>query len=287
MLYKFRDSDQATKLLLTNELWFSDPRAFNDPYDCALQLFFDQLETENHCHNYILQDVAEIAYSIDKHLGFDTKKTSKILNTILAAKSKKNSEFGEELASAVDSKKFQKLFQFLRRLEHFNRIGVLSLSKSLNHPLMWAHYSDSHKGVAIGFKDNVAKTIKYKPGLDSEINKIKCKYVNSLKSKINNKSYEINKKRIAHQLISLKSKHWQYEKEVRLINFSANGAHSFDKKAISEIVFGCKCTGAARKAIEEICRGKNYQHVNLRQATVAPGKFSIFIQKLEVSKNTA
>lgn len=32
-----------------------------------------------------------------------------------------------------------------------NNIGILSLTKKWNNTLMWAHYTDSHKGLCVGF----------------------------------------------------------------------------------------------------------------------------------------
>ena len=33
--------------------------------------------------------------------------------------------------------------------------GVLSLSKSYNHQLLWSHYADSHKGYCVGYDVSV------------------------------------------------------------------------------------------------------------------------------------
>jgi hypothetical protein len=48
--------------------------------------------------------------------------------------------------------------------QHFNdKLGFLCFSNNLENPLQWAHYSDNHRGVCLGFEipDNLLQKITY------------------------------------------------------------------------------------------------------------------------------
>lgn len=83
--------------------------------------------------------------------------------------------------------------------------GIISFSKIWYQPLMWAHYADSHKGLALGFEvpDRLLFKINYvenriKPNNDVDVS---------------GPSME----GLIHQLLRTKHKEWSYEDEYRLV----------------------------------------------------------------------
>ncbi|WP_170405093.1 DUF2971 domain-containing protein [Ruegeria arenilitoris] len=83
--------------------------------------------------------------------------------------------------------------------------GIISFSRNWYQPLMWAHYADSHKGLALGFEvpDRLLFEINYvedriKPASD----------VDNSKSSLQG---------LIHQLLRTKHKEWSYEDEYRLV----------------------------------------------------------------------
>jgi hypothetical protein len=89
-----------------------------------------------------------------------------------------------------------------------DRWGLYSLTDLVDHPLMWAHYANSHKGIAIVFK-NMLPLAPFPMRYDTTFPR--C----TLSSK---KSIEIYR---AWE----KGEQWSYEEEWRIVRQEAAGAH--------------------------------------------------------------
>ena len=106
--------------------------------------------------------------------------------------------------SREEAKKFKKYMAY--------RYCILCFSKVWRNPLLWSHYANRHKGIAIEFtiKDSIALPIKYR----------KNRYVlNSNKDNKQNTSYN---KRDIEGLWLTKFDGWRYEEEIRIIEEKKN-----------------------------------------------------------------
>ena len=83
--------------------------------------------------------------------------------------------------------------------------GIISFSEYWTEPLLWSHYADSHRGIALGFDipdyllysiDYISKRIM--PPLDVDENLCSMH-------------------KLVEQLLGAKHKNWEYEREVRLV----------------------------------------------------------------------
>ncbi len=83
-----------------------------------------------------------------------------------------------------------------------DRVRICSLSSSPSDILLWSHYADGHKGIAIEF--NVS-------GLEAAIHPVK--YVNVLPLY----SGTLLGMPTPQELLTYKTKHWEYESEYRVI----------------------------------------------------------------------
>lgn len=82
--------------------------------------------------------------------------------------------------------------------------GLISFSATKAEPLLWGHYADSHRGMALGFDidDSLLVKVTYHPTRSTiDIDKIT--------------GHPINGKKTVDQMISRKSVKWRYEKEWR------------------------------------------------------------------------
>ncbi|MES9989671.1 MAG: DUF2971 domain-containing protein, partial [Candidatus Thiodiazotropha endolucinida] len=89
--------------------------------------------------------------------------------------------------------------------EKSQNIGFLCFSKRKINPLLWSHYADKHRGVALEIEvdDQLAVPVRYRrTRIKLDIHKIKSNVGFSEK--------------LAEQLGSTKSNHWLYEEEVRV-----------------------------------------------------------------------
>jgi len=83
--------------------------------------------------------------------------------------------------------------------------GIICFSQEWGSPVLWSHYADKHKGMALGFDipDEYASVINYSP------ERVPVAYVN------NDPSQGIEPEYVA-AITSTKYKHWEYENEVRM-----------------------------------------------------------------------
>ncbi|WP_394199352.1 DUF2971 domain-containing protein [Litoreibacter albidus] len=124
--------------------------------------------------------------------------------------------------------------------------GIISFSKSWKQPLMWAHYADSHKGIAIGF--DVPDHLLFK------IDYVK----NRIKPHADVDHSQSAMEHLVHKLLRTKHKEWSYEDEYRLVRplenclredekfFSAFN----DKTRIQEVILGARYQSSQLEELE-------------------------------------
>lgn len=136
-------------------------------------------------------------------------------------------------------------------------VGIYSLSKPKEHEtfpnneLLWAHYSNSHKGFCIEYDldmltENLSRDfdISDKINVSYEDERPEVSETDSL--------FQVRKK-----VFGTKSLAWKYENEVRLV-FSKGGLKNlYQKKAISAIYFGLNISLEDRRAIITGMTGKD------------------------------
>lgn len=82
--------------------------------------------------------------------------------------------------------------------------GMLCFSKNWQNPLMWSHYADKHKGLALGFEvpDKFLEHVKYRKS------RVKCDW----------KKFDASKdyaSKVITDVLQTKASHWSYEDEAR------------------------------------------------------------------------
>jgi hypothetical protein len=137
ILYKYRswDNEFHRRMLLFNEIYFTNPKNFNDPLDYRVTPDFSLLSTQEKIEEYV-------KINIDSSHDLLVKRGKSIEETY----SKFNQEFGNlEL--------LQERYDGINN-ETLDFHGVFSISELWNNFLMWSHYGNDHKGFVIGFNAN-------------------------------------------------------------------------------------------------------------------------------------
>ncbi|MDF7824875.1 DUF2971 domain-containing protein [Pontiellaceae bacterium B12227] len=130
MIYRYIgfETDKESKLqtLFNNELWFSSPQKFNDPFDCHFHVQ-DKFSRE----------------TFEKFAGNTSKLSGKDASSDIA--------MFNSLAGQDESVSISGLMEQLQH--HIDAHGICCFSKLWNSILMWSHYADKHTGICIGYDD--------------------------------------------------------------------------------------------------------------------------------------
>lgn len=186
ILYKYVTSDRAQTCIPEvgdGTLRATQPAALNDPFECAVEF------------TYVIPDEEE-----------ENRELAKVLTQI------NRSKLITEEVVQIARQEFGSLF--IRQLvaEQFStRFGIVSFTTEPFHPLMWSHYTDDGSGFVIGYDvtelEKLAGPCGYLRSVDYQVQLPLMPRPNVLVSPESNMPI----------VLSLKSDHWSYEKEWRLI----------------------------------------------------------------------
>lgn len=131
-----------------------------------------------------------------------------------------------------------------------NSYGVLCFSDTKSDPVLWSHYADQHRGIAIGIKVDGPDVKKY----------TRVQYPDkNVRPTLELMKYEAAKhngdeptaRRLFEEAFAVKAHSWKYEKEWRrFVNLNGHdtrmdGEHYFvpvEDGALVDIALGCRCS---------------------------------------------
>lgn len=222
--YKYRPiNDHLIETLTCNELYFVDPRKYNDPIDSVVNGFIEGTFEEI------------IKYKVDNGQNRENA-IWKLIDEIC---------IGE---CQITGNKFK--YNPPKKGLHFDfaHIPTYCLSERNDDILMWSHYADNHRGVCLSFKAKYGKIPDYGYEgygliIDNEripINSIE--YRNYMPNDINFIDKNNKENRLLEFLLT-KGLCWEQEIENRMFSFSepeTNGIKicKFEKKELEGIIFG-------------------------------------------------
>jgi len=150
----------------------------------------------------------------------------------------------------------------------FNRFSYFSMAEEPDNILMWSHYADSHKGVCFRFdllQDFDTFLITVPVDYNSEYPEFDT--LNENPSRI----------------IIRKSPYWSYEKEHRTIKVNSPGLHEINKKALVEIIFGCRTSTEDKNEIKRFVEQNEFYDVQFSEAIVNPNAYQLDIIPLIIA----
>ncbi|RKE04433.1 DUF2971 domain-containing protein [Marinifilum flexuosum] len=236
ILYKYFPCNEYTlKSLAVRGLWCHTFDNMNDPFEClnALEREYDPIDL-------------------------------KLFRNIIA---NGNIQKWKKIAKLND-KELTKVIN-LSRKEEISKRAFCSLSEDPNDILMWSHYANNHAGIVVGFEfhelenNHHLQKVQYQDNLnDFDLEKFAYFQIGALDDFMND----------IFQDYSIKSTHWEYEKEWRI--WRKNPCYyRFDPEQIKELYFGVR-TDFETKAIviqlmnylsdSVICEQKSLRHDPIR-----------------------
>lgn len=224
-IYKYIPfSENALKLLVNNELYFSIPDNLNDPLDCKFA-FDNFIVKDDDITNYYknasgLTEEEKLSYA-DFHIKNPNRKSisKRIVN------------------------------DWIRKLR--KQYGLSCFSEINDDILMWSHYANGHTGICLEFewkKDE--KTFQGN----------KVNYVDKLPVF----DFSKNEKVDFYKVFFSKMNNWCYEREIRSVfKIEYLRTINFNPKALSGVIFGEKISHENKKTIRKIVKmHDDYENVN-------------------------
>ena len=224
-LYRYRSiaSKNLDRTFTHNELYFSRPDQFNDPFDCKTHFTFKG------CDEKDIRKYFEVASSIHPPNLSDSE-IERFVNDYKSG----NATFPQKMINMLrkDLPKYQLTLR------------MLCLSEVYDNILMWSHYSDGHRGIVLQFDTAyIAKQFVSR-----------CEKVDYYSDFPTLRDYN---ERFREQMFLLaKSDHWSYEKEWRIINSVENDeedkidkVYKIEKEMLAGIILGCEISNEDKDRI--------------------------------------
>lgn len=180
---------------------------------------------------------------------------------------KKFGDTDEEIQKLIETN-FEDCEAFQRKIASISKqvigsLGLSCFSETNDNLLMWAHYTEDHKGLCLEFDHEKDKS-----------------FFNPLKRVSYTEKYPVynylNKKNsVVEQLILHKSLHWNYECEIRLLKHKT-GLYKFNPESLVGIYFGVRTPQEQVNTIKNLIReSKKYKGVKLYKAVLDSESYKI------------
>ena len=282
-LYKYVHQDRVD-VLRTNLIRYTPPALLNDPFESTLG-FGEQISLDNmldhcggdllgHVRARILKDaralmIPDVERKLDKIIE---ENGAELLGNLATHLPHYNREINTVLAAGFST--------FL------SNIGVLSLASRPDNLLMWAHYSNQHKGFVIALNEGHS-TFNERRGPSDEFRYLRKVEYSRTKPAIQLKDAKIE------DILFHKSDDWSYEDEWRIVKALSDAhtvvdlgkeqIHLFDllPDAIEGVFFGAHMSAPDREQLVDIIRGKpELAHVSIQAAKLQADVYSLRFEEV-------
>ena len=244
--YSFRKcSTYLYQALIKEQINLSSPTTFNDPFDSPIIALLDNTTDE-------ISKLIKTAYlSCVKIACF-------VSNVMLPFERNPKNQIGDIVRDKQKRKGDVPEFQ---------------------NELMWAHYADYHKGICIKYHfHNSLSKVHSKPNLP-------VRYFRDVEYKEDLSILNANNSISIRDAFFTKSRAWQYENELRLIQCDLNSNGNYDAidvpNSIEAIYFGVRCSQRDIETIMEIMKNRVY----VDKLETIENKKPILFYKMEFDSN--
>jgi hypothetical protein len=300
ILYKYLTKERAFDVLESRKIRFAQLSSLNDPFESAQNIdgfitreyvfqLFEGIMNDANLFNSAIEVAITKTYenlnSYKKYL-FGKKIFSFFMRKFIIHEfERRGTNLKEFIFNSVESNIESTLSKIRQMTSAYmsDILCVLSLSAVKTNLLMWSHYSDSHRGIVIGFDSehlffSDAMKIIYqseRPIMDFSVLP----------------ATEGEKKSFAQKWLAVKNSAWQYEEEYRLIRPSmsmellnrsdSNGfpvyVSPFPAESVVEVILGCKSTDDDEKALKTILTSR-YQQAKFCKSILNENGFQLSFQ---------
>ena len=245
-IYKYRalsgrfGHEAIENAIVKSQLFWQSPLDFNDPFDCVPILYFGENDAERREFSK-----RAAAHRYREHPRSVRRRESRKIASVPQAQMEQN------LCAAWN--------------DWMKSSAVTCFSEVPDHPLMWGHYADSHRGVCLVF-DEVAndKTEWFAFPVDYQ----------EARPRVNLTRF--NDPAVMMQALFLKSEHWGYEHEQRMVDWRGKpGYRVFPKDRLKSLILGARISEEDRKFVSKLLEKR--RDLRLFQAEIDADEFKLNI----------
>ncbi len=252
--YQQFNADWLRTTLLEEKIWFSNPAAFNDPWDCRP---FFYLPDENE------SDLKE------RYVEWFCARSADMPEEERALKAKGLREDPAYLKRVVE--KFSQLMTTAIREQY----RVYCLSTKSDSTLMWSHYANDHRGVCLEFR------------CDNEV------FSSAMKMNYTDEYPLFDFASDPLLPLITKSRAWGYEDEYRVVALerfidpsvavagvirTKENFLKLPRGALQSVIMGCMIERADADKLQQIIGQQFPRRVALRRAVRVPNRYSLAIE---------
>lgn len=251
VVYAYRSiGDHLRDALLQKHIWTANPLQFNDPFDCSLPV----------------------------NPTGSPQEAKEVINSLL-----RQNPMGEEfenraMSAAEEGQVIQSDFMvsFLKRVIALT--GAACFSETPNNILMWSHYAANHQGVCLGYEFGENRRDWLWKVDYSDL--LPCVRLMDLVSEKRDDALKT--------LYLTKSKHWEYEREWRMLrvhplfesDHDPERAFQIEPKFLRRVIFGCRIKPARREELISILSGWPTK-IHFYQADCHVSRFALSFRRLK------
>lgn len=220
-------AEWALKNLRNNQLWFSSPSGFNDPYDCQIRV--ERLDLSD----------AELVDIVKGHLNSLPPDEARKQAATLLPDGRPSPLLRQQTIDTISS-----VFNLMRSTMKNSR-GVCCFSEKVDDLLMWGHYSDRHRGFCLEFDTSfqpfdMVHKVDYSDTIPT-VDPVPLIFDGNPDTLL--------------AMITTKAACWKYEQEWRVIHMEGNKAYSYIPAALSAVYLGLLASDELRLEAVAILKG--------------------------------
>lgn len=255
-LFKYRGFEKPYEkdLLYKQELFWTPPVLFNDPFDCAIPI------------RYFPDELKQKGLLLRKFYEVLNKKKPELTHQQLVEECIKNIEEG----FVPDGEYMETVSKDLIDNTQ-SSLGVISFTTDSINYLMWSHYANCHTGYCIGFRtESLIKLLQCRP-----LPVTYFQYIPYFKMFEDDADFVM-------KFCCSKSKMWEAESEYRFLKQQAAGTKVYyDLHIIDNIYLGCKMSQENKEQILNFVSKNKMDHCQVFQATLSYNDFNLHFSQIK------
>lgn len=235
--------ESVERAIVDNLLYWQTPALFNDPFDCNPVLFLGKSRKQR--AKFFNKASAEVYRNQSRSVRRFHRRNMIKVSAFAMENALKNEWVGWLKNSAVAC---------------FSELG--------DHPLMWAHYADSHRGICLVFQETIEETHPFFA--------IPVIYQNTRPHVDLTKMAD---PAVAGAAIFCKADHWSYEMEQRMFVWGeAPGYRPFPASCLTGIILGAKISESDEKFVRNLLAKTSL--IDIFRAKISESTFDLEVVKL-------